>query len=122
YQKDKYIVILDKIDDSTLFKRSFDMDGNIVDKVQDIMTDDGRLIRQGASYLIIYKDNKVIHAGHKAVQKENMLKFGFGMDKRFYSSISKVQSSLTTRRKLNIRDYVKVNFFNKNKPLPEYNF
>ena len=98
------------------------MSGNIFDKVRDTMTDDGKLIRQSAFYLIIYKDNKVIHAGHKAVQKENMLKFGFGMGKRFYSSISKIQSSLTTRRKLNIRDYVKVNFFNKNKPLPEYNF
>jgi hypothetical protein len=39
-------------------------EGNLFDKVRDTLTDDGRLWRQGASYLIIYKDNDVIHAGY----------------------------------------------------------
>jgi len=57
------------------------MGGNIDDKVRDTMSDDGRLIRQGAFYLIIYKDNKILHAGYQPVQKANTLDFGFGMGK-----------------------------------------
>lgn len=56
-----FIIILDKIDNLTVNKRCFNMNGDLLTKVQDSLTSNGILNREGVNYTIKYRDNDIIH-------------------------------------------------------------
>jgi len=51
-----FIIILDKINDLTTNKRCFNMEGDLLTKVQDTLNTKGELNREGLEYTAVYKE------------------------------------------------------------------
>lgn len=69
YRERKFIVILDKINNLKTNKRCFNIKGDILTKVQDTLSSNGELIRDGEKYKAIYKDSVIIHLERKVLSE-----------------------------------------------------
>src|SRR5436853_7463564 len=61
YRGRKFIIILDKISNIKINKRCFNIKGDLLTKVQDTLSSNGDLNREGEEYKAIYKDSVIIH-------------------------------------------------------------
>lgn len=68
FWRDDYIVILDRVSNSIINKRCFNLKGLFISKTKDISHNNGKLYRQGEFFTLIYKDNNII-----SINKTNTL-------------------------------------------------